>query len=129
MARKTKKKLNEAEWEIMEGIWRFNRPVTVREIHELLYPNGEKAYTTVQTFMNILTEKGFLKREKTGLVNFYTPTLTQEEAARLETRKLVSRLFRGSFGAFASYLINSGELSDEDLKQLKSLIEQKEKKS
>ena len=125
--KRNKKKLNEAEWEIMEGIWQFDRPVTVREIHQLLYPNGEKAYTTVQTFMNILTEKGFLKRKKSGMVNFYTPALNKEEAAALETRKLVSRLFSGSFSAFANYLINSGELSQEDLKQLKSLIEQKEK--
>ncbi|RMD96375.1 MAG: BlaI/MecI/CopY family transcriptional regulator [Calditrichaeota bacterium] len=125
---KKRKKLNEAEWEVMEGVWHFSKPVTVRQVHSLLYPNGEKAYTTVQTFMNILVEKGFLKREKIGMVNFYAPNLSREDAAQMETKNLVSRIFHGSFGALANYLINSGELSEQDLQKIKNLIEKKERK-
>ncbi len=122
-----KRKLNEAEWEIMEGVWHFDRPVTVREVHEVLYPQKQKAYTTVQTIMNILTDKGFLQREKRGKVNFYTPTLSREDAARMETQNLVSRLFQGSFGALANYLINSGQLTEKDLREIKALLDQKDR--
>ncbi len=122
-----KRKLNEAEWEIMEGVWHFDRPVTVREVHEVLYPQKQKAYTTVQTIMNILTDKGFLQREKRGKVNFYTPTLSREDAARMETQNLVSRLFQGSFGALANYLINSGQLTEKDLQEIKALLDQKDR--
>ncbi|MFQ5631544.1 MAG: BlaI/MecI/CopY family transcriptional regulator [bacterium] len=125
---KKPKKLSDSEWEIMQGVWDGKTPVTVRELHSRVYPNGEKAYTTVQTIMNILFEKGFLTREKIGLVNFYTPTLTLEEATSRETKTLVSKLFDGSFGAMANYLINSGELSQHDLDALKKLIAEKEAK-
>ncbi len=122
----TKKRLSEAEWEVMDGIWHLDRQVTVRDVIDYLYPNGEKAYTTVQTIMNILFEKGVLNRQKIGLVNVYTPTLSREDEAQVETRTLVSRMFEGSFGALATYLVDSGELSQKELDELRVLIEARE---
>ena len=124
-----KQKLSDAEWEIMQGVWDNKTPITVRDLHSALYPNGEKAYTTVQTVMNILYEKGFLRREKIGMVNFYTPTLSRQQAMSNETKSFVSKLFDGSFGALASHLINSDALSSEDLHELKKMIDAKEKES
>lgn len=122
-----RKKLADAEWEIMDALWDIGRAATVREVREHLYPHGEKAYTTVQTTMNILVEKGFLKREKIGMVNFYSTTLSRKQAAQNETQTLVSRIFDGSFGALAAHLINSGKLSEADLREIKKLIEEREK--
>ena len=122
-----KRRLAEAEWEVMDGVWKFNRQVTVRNVLDYVYPNGEKAYTTVQTIMNILAEKGVLDREKIGPVNVYRPTVSREEVARAETRTLVSRMFEGSFGSLATYLVDSGELSQKELDELRVLIEEKEK--
>ncbi len=122
-----KRRLAEVEWEVMDGVWKFNRQVTVRNVLDYVYPNGEKAYTTVQTIMNILAEKGVLDREKIGPVNVYRPTVSREEVARAETRTLVSRMFEGSFGSLATYLVDSGELSQKELDELRVLIEEKEK--
>lgn len=122
-----KKRLSEAEWEVMDGVWHLDRQVTVRDVVDYLYPNGEKAYTTVQTIMNILFEKGVLNRQKIGPVNVYMPTLSREDAAQVETRTLVSRMFEGSFGALATYLVDSGELSQRELDELRALIEAREK--
>ena len=121
------KRLAEAEWEIMDGVWDLDRTVTVREVHDHLYPNGEKAYTTVQTTMNILTDKGGLSRRKIGPVNVYTPVLSRQVAANEETRSLVSRMFEGSFSALAVHLVDSGSLSRKELNKLKSLIDQMER--
>ena len=122
-----KKRLAEAEWEVMDGVWHLDRQVTVRDVVDYLYPNGEKAYTTVQTVMNILFEKGVLNRQKIGPVNVYRPTLSREDVAQDETRTLVSRMFEGSFGALATYLVDSGELSQRELDELRALIEAREK--
>ena len=122
-----KKRLAEAEWEVMDGIWHLDRQVTVRDVVDYLYPNGEKAYTTVQTIMNILFEKGVLNRQKIGPVNVYKSALSREDAAQDETRTLVSRMFEGSFGALATYLVDSGELSQKELDELRVLIEAREK--
>lgn len=122
-----KKRLAEAEWQVMDGVWDFGRQVTVREVHERLYPNGEKAYTTVQTIMNILTDKGVLTRQKIGPVNVYEPALSREDAAKDETQSLVSRMFEGSFSSLAVYLVNSNTLSRDELDELKMLIDEKER--
>ncbi len=122
-----KKRLAEAEWEVMDGIWHLDHQVTVRDVVDYLYPNGEKAYTTVQTIMNILFEKGVLNRQKIGPVNVYKPALSREDAAQDETRTLVSRMFEGSFGALATYLVDSGELSQKELDELRALIEARER--
>ncbi len=122
-----KKRLSEAEWEVMDGVWHLDRQVTVRDVVDYLYPNGEKAYTTVQTIMNILFEKGVLNRQKIGPVNVYKSALSREDAAQDETRTLVSRMFEGSFGALATYLVDSGELSGKELDELRALIEAREK--
>ena len=121
------KQLGKAEWEIMEGLWSQTKPVSVREVHEHLYRHGEKAYTTVQTMMVILADKGFLNKEKIGMVNFFTLAVSREEAAGRETRSVVGRIFNGSFGSLAAFLVESGELSRQDLDQLKQMIEEKEK--
>lgn len=122
-----KKRLAEAEWEVMDGVWHLDRQVTVRDVVDYLYPNGEKAYTTVQTIMNILFEKGVLNRQKIAPVNVYKSALSREDAAQDETRTLVSRMFEGSFGALATYLVDSGELSRKELDELRALIEAREK--
>jgi len=121
------KKIADAEWEIMNCIWELGDVVTVREVHSRLYPKGEKAYTTVQTIMNILVEKGYLEKKKIGMVNFYKPTKTREEVAHEETRSLVSKIFGGSFLSLAHFLINSPQLSEEDMKELKAFLDAKEK--
>ena len=75
--------------------------------------------------MNILAEKGVLDREKIGPVNVYRPAVTRGDVARAETRTLVSRMFEGSFGALATYLVDSGELSRKELDELRALIEER----
>ena len=117
------KVLGKVELEIMEGVWRKTTAVSVRDVLEALYPKGEKAYTTVQTIMNILVEKGVLRKEKIGMVNFYTSVLSRDEAKGTETQSLVSRLFKGSFGELATYLVESGEMSQEDIASLRESIE------
>ena len=77
-------KLTPVEWEIMEAVWSLGGTPSVREVLEYAFPNGEKAYTTVQTIMNTLERKGFLDRKKTGMVNFYRPVRTRKEMEREE---------------------------------------------
>ncbi len=119
-------RLAPAEWEIMEAIWRMGDSRSVREVMEFLYPDGAKAYTTVQTIMTILEKKGFLRRKKTGLVHFYTPAKSREEIVALETDDFVHRLFRGSIPSLASHLLRAESLSLQELQEIKSLLRKKE---
>jgi len=120
------KRLSPGEWEVMEIIWRHTKSLSVREVLQVLCPNSERAYTTIQTIMNNLEKKGYLVKEKIGLVNFYTATVKRPQAVRNETRNFVSKVFSGSFHDLTHYLINSGKLAVEDIEELKKLILEKE---
>lgn len=106
----------------MAVIWDAGGAVTVREVLEKAYPNDEKAYTTMQTPMNILVEKGILERVKRGMVNEYTPVVRREKVLDASMATVADRMFRGSFGAMASFLVNSRKLSDEDIAVLRRML-------
>ncbi|MGD9487232.1 MAG: BlaI/MecI/CopY family transcriptional regulator [Calditrichaceae bacterium] len=117
--------LTPLEWEIMDIIWELKKSLSVREVLETAYPDGNKAYTTVQTVMNNLEAKGFLKKEKIGLVNFYKPLIFHKDMLRKETSQFVKRVFGGSFPGLVNYLIDSKALTEEEINDLKKLIAEK----
>ncbi len=119
------KGLSGLEWELMQHIWRLHGDITVRRVLEEAYPNGEKAYTTVQTVMNNLETKGYLRKEKIGLVNFYQPTQRRDEMVHAETRNFVKKVFDGSFMSLANYLIGSENLTAEEIDDLKKLLDER----
>ncbi len=116
--------LSAAEWEIMQVIWDAGAPLAVRDVWERAYPNAEKAYTTVQTLMNILVDKGFLKRKKVGMVNFYSVAVAREKILRKSLATAAGRMFAGSFGAMASFLVSSASLSAEEIQTLRTLLDE-----
>ena len=120
-------RLTAVEWEIMETVWKLGESPSVREVLEYAFPNGEKAYTTVQTIMNNLEHKGLLERRKIGLVNFYTPTKSRDAMVKEETSHLVRKVFRGSFPALANFLVSSESLTPQEIAWVKKLIQEKEK--
>lgn len=120
------KQLTDLEWEIMNHIWNEEGHVSVRDILDKHYPNGEKAYTTVQTVMNTLVEKGFMEKEKIGLMNFYTPVQKRDSVVKKEINYFVDKVFRGSMPQFVRHFIDAEDLSAEDISELKKLIEERE---
>lgn len=120
------KKLTPAEWELMEVIWDLGGAPSIREVLEKAFPNGEKAYTTVQTIMNILVKKGWLKTKKIGLVNFYQPIRSRDQVIQVETKSFVSQVFNGSVPALANYLLNSDAVGLNEIKEIKAMLAKKE---
>ncbi|KAF5990667.1 BlaI/MecI/CopY family transcriptional regulator [Streptomyces sp. WAC00263] len=74
------RRLGELEAEIMDRLWRWRRPSTVRDIVDDINRTRPVAYTTVMTVANILHAKGWLLREeKEGRAWLYVPVRTREE--------------------------------------------------
>jgi len=119
-------KLTPVEWEIIDRIWELGGSPSIREVWENCFPNAEKAYTTVQTIMNTLEKKGLLERKKIGLVNFYKPIKSREEVVKSEMSNVLKKIFNGSLPALANYLINSENLSLEEIEKIKKLLHEKE---
>ena len=119
---KMKLELSAAEWEIMQFIWERNEPVTVRQVVDDAYPHGEKAYTTVQTLMNIMAEKGFLVKKKVGAINVYTESISKDKFFRRSISTLATHMFDGSVAAMASYLVNTNRFSSDEIAELRKLL-------
>lgn len=113
------------EWDILQHIWRGGSEVSVRDVLESAYPDGEKAYTTVQTVMNNLVEKGYLSKKKTGLVNFYRPVEKRDETLRSAVHQMARKLFGGSVNELANFLVDSDALNKKELEELKKLLDEK----
>ena len=120
-------KMTPVEWEIMEAIWALGDSPSVRDVLEYAYPDGQKAYTTVQTMMNTLEKKGFLRRKKIGLVNFYAPIRSRNQMVEREMSGIVSRIFDGSVPAVASYLIKSSDINLKEIEAIKEVLEARAK--
>jgi predicted transcriptional regulator len=120
-------KLTPLEWEIMDTIWGIGAKTTVREVLGRAYPDKQKAYTTVQTIMNNLEKKKYLVKEKIGLVNFYKPGLKKNEIVGGETERFIKRVYRGSVKALISQLVDSDSLTQEEISDLRALIDRKQR--
>jgi len=110
----------------MKYLWQEER-ASIRNVWEALFPEGEKAYTTVQTYMERMVEKGLLTKEKIGMVNFYSPAVSEEETLARATDSFVKKVFNGSFGLLAAFLVDSDKLDNSDREELRKLIEQHSK--
>ena len=80
------RQLGQLETAIMQRLWAWGRPASVREVLEDLRRERPLAYTTVMTVMDNLHSKGVLRRDKRGRAYVYVPTLSHDEhnAALLE---------------------------------------------
>jgi len=115
--------LSKFEWQIMNRIWEMGS-ASAREVLNALPAEHQRAYTTIQTYTERLVKKGFLTKEKIGLVNFYKPLIPRENAVKHETNRFVDQVFGGSMSQLAAYLAGRHEFSIQDLAQLKKMLEE-----
>ncbi len=121
MARKKSRTLTDAEHRIMEVLWNKGS-ATVAEVAEVLAGKDGSAYTTIQTMMGILREKGYLSCRKAMRAHLYTPKVNRETAAKKAVRHLLTKFFAGSPGELVLSFLRNEDLSPEELDELKKKI-------
>jgi predicted transcriptional regulator len=113
-------RLSKAETRILEQYWKLGA-ASVREILESLPEEERVAYTTVQTLVYRLEEKGALKKvKKIGNAQLFEPALNQSQYRSRLVRDLLD-LFGGSPRLLVSNLLENGALTLRDLKTLQSV--------
>jgi len=119
--------LTRFELEIMDVLWRLQE-ASVRELQEALQEKKRPAYTTVQTIVQRLEQKGAVKRtRKIGNALMFAPTVTRRSAYRRVVDDLLA-LFGGSAQPVVAHLLESGKLTLEDLKALEENERTRKKK-
>lgn len=122
-----KARLSKAEARILEQCWKLGT-CSVREILESLPEDEQVAYTTVQTLVYRLEEKGALRKvKKIGNAQLFQPAIDQSEYRSGLVRDLLD-LFGGSPRLLVSNLLESGTITLNDLKALQSAAASGKKK-
>jgi len=112
-------RLSKAETRILEQYWKLGT-ASVREVLESLPEDERVAYTTVQTLVYRLEEKGALRKvKKIGNAQLFEPAINQSQYRGRLVRDLLD-LFGGSPRLLVSNLLENGTLSLRDLKALQS---------
>jgi len=115
--KKNKARLSKAETRILEQFWKLGTS-SVREVLETLPEDERVAYTTIQTLVYRLEEKGALRKvKKIGNSQLFAPAIDQSEYRTGLVRDLLD-LFGGSPRMLVSNLIESGAITLKDLKAL-----------
>lgn len=119
--RSPKSTLTEQELEIMKVIWQLET-ATVRQVYETLLEHRKIAYTTVMTMMNILEQKGYLKKRQDDRAYVYRPSQPQKQVIRSMVREFVNRVFNGSAEPLLVHLVEDQHLSADDLEEIRKTI-------
>ena len=118
-------KLTRFEMEIMDALWEVGSG-SVREIQEQLPPKKRPAYTTVQTIMYRLEEKGAVRRvKKIGNAHIFAPLVTRRAAHQRLIDELLE-FFGGSARPLMAHLAEAGKLSLEDIREMENLLTEKD---
>jgi predicted transcriptional regulator len=121
MTRKRTIKLTKFEMEIMDALWELGSG-SIREVHEKLPEKKRPAYTTVQTIIRRLEEKGAVRQTKQiGNAHIFEPAITREAAYRRLIDELLD-LLGGSARPLMAHLAEAGKLTLEDVKDLESML-------
>ena len=116
------------ELQLLEKLWSLG-PSSVREIQESLPEPDRPAYTTVQTMIYRLEEKGAVSRvKKIGNAHVFKAVLTRKAVHRRLISDLLS-LFGGSAAPVMSHLVETGKLTLADVKELEKKLTAIENKS
>jgi predicted transcriptional regulator len=112
--------LTEQELEIMKVVWELDS-ATVRDVYEALLKRRKVAYTTVMTMMNILEEKGYLKKKQAERAYLYRPAQPKRQVIGAMVKDFVNRVFNGSAEPLLVHLVEEHGLSQKDLEEIARL--------
>jgi predicted transcriptional regulator len=120
--RPTSRTLTVQELEIMKIVWELPRS-TVRDVYETLLKRRKIAYTTVMTMMNILEEKGYLKKRAEDRAYVYQAAQPKARVLKAMVHDFVERVFNGAPDALLVQLVKDKKLSEKELREILREIE------
>jgi len=121
MGKKKLKLMSPTETGILRLVWELNE-ATVQQIRDKLPANRKLAYNTVQTLLNRLEQKGYLKHRVEGRSHIYLPSVKQKEVIKTTVGDFLGRLFGGDPKPLVQFLAEDGKIDEEDIKELRELI-------
>ena len=110
--------LTKGEMQVMNALWSAGKALDVHEV-VAQYDEPRPAYTTVSTFLKILSTKGFVDYKKgNGKQYLYFPVVSRAEYTSRVMREVKDNFFGGSASRFVQFFVENEELSESELLSL-----------
>ena len=121
---RSSREITDTELAVLQQLWRRDE-ATIRELTDALYPEGGHShYATVQSLLDRLQTKGFVKRKKNGRVKQYRASVSRSELAGRRLRATADALFDGSMAPLLTHLVDNVDLGPEEITALRELVDQ-----
>jgi len=114
-------KPTESELEILQILW-LRGIATVREVHEELANSKDVGYTTTLKLMQIMHEKGLVKRDESMRTHVYQSAVNKERTQKHLLSKMITSLFGGSSTQLVLQALGEAKTSQEELEQIQALL-------
>ena len=122
-----KTKPTDAELDILRVLWDHG-PCTVRQVHEFLNSDPPRGYTTVLKLMQIMSEKGLVKRDERQRAHVYEACVSADQTQKNLVTHLLDRAFEGSAGKLVMQALSTHPASAEELEEIRRLLDDMEGK-
>lgn len=119
--------ISESEWEIMNVLW-DKAPQTANDIIFSLQESTDWKPKTIRTLLDRLVQKDVVGVNKNLRVYTFCPLYTQEECQRVETESFIKRIYGGTLKSMLVQFIQEDTLSEDDINELRSILDKKPKK-
>jgi len=116
-----------SELEILQVLW-SRGPSTVREVHESLSATKQLGYTSVLKLMQIMTAKGLVTRSESQRAHVYEAGEPAEKTKQQFAEDMLQRVFQGSASELMLHALAGRRSSREELKELRRLLDEYERK-
>ena len=116
----------DAELEILTALWSLG-PSTVREVHEAICRRKPAQYSTVLKFLQIMTEKGLVRRNEKQRAHIYEAARPREWTQQQLAGDLLQRAFSGSAARLMMGALSARKASKEELAEMRKLLDDHEK--
>lgn len=114
-------RLPDAELEVMQALW-LAQPYPAHTADIAAHLNKEWKAPTLLKLLSRLEERGFVRGEKEGRANVYTPLVAREDYLRSESRSFFTRLHGGSLSSLVASLFPDTKLTQEDVEKLEEIL-------
>ena len=117
-----------AELAILRVLWQRG-PSTVKEVHKVLDASKKTGYTTVLKFMQIMAEKGLVRRDESTFAHVYEARMPQEHTQRMLLADLIERAFEGSSSRLVLQALAAKKATPEELAEIRKILKDHERGS
>ena len=120
--------VSDAEWEVMTVLW-DSSPRTAAEVVEALSGRTTWAPKTIKTLLGRLVKKGALRFKEEGNRYLYRPVFPKERYVEEASKSFLDRVFGGKASPMLVHFVENAELSDEELRELRSMLDRKKEEN